>query len=87
MKGLCDTLYSIGITVQDIQLLKNPEYVRDFRSLSLKNKLSLLLDRRKKITDRAILVCQVTPEVIDEESDNYWNSTREMAHNRSNHKY
>jgi SAM-dependent methyltransferase len=67
-KGLMDTLYSLGLTVQHIEYL-NPH---------THSKKALGSQQATPLIDRATLVCQMTPQVLDASVSNYWNDSHRI---------
>jgi SAM-dependent methyltransferase len=82
VKGLKDTLRSMGLTVEKVSLLDNRQ-PKHRPAWTLRNWLRSLIkggpppDTRVR-TDRATFVCRVTPEVIDEAVTRYWHGTHRI---------
>jgi SAM-dependent methyltransferase len=71
MKGLNDTLSSLGFTVENVNIL-NDRFQN--RRPDAKELLRFLLKRRKVI-DRATLICRKVEQTPWKSLDNYWNGT------------
>lgn len=65
LKGLKDTLFSLGLTVEHFEYL-NPES----HSWALAEKAAK--QDSQPVIDRAILTCRMTPKVIDKTVNDYW---------------
>jgi hypothetical protein len=67
LKGLEDTLYTLGIVVQNAELLHEKDYQK-------KGWTHLLRKQPKMKIDRATLVCQMRADIIDSGLHNFWNA-------------
>ena len=81
LKGLQNTISSLGFSVDEVQVLENPECMEGvspanlaFRFRRLRRRL-FSGPRRRHITDRALMVCRPTAQAANLILQNYWNST------------
>ena len=81
VKGLQDTMRSLGFTVDQTKILDNPSCMTrrgfGYWSFLLRRFRRHLFSgpRRRHITDRAVLVCRPNVEAENAILQNYWNST------------
>ncbi len=64
-KGLMDTLYSLGLTVQHIEYLNPDTHANQAQP-------------GEPLLDRMAMVCQMTPQMLDRSVSNYWDRTHRM---------
>ncbi|PCH59248.1 MAG: hypothetical protein COC05_07400 [Gammaproteobacteria bacterium] len=78
LKGLKDTLFSLGFTTQNMELLHTPQYLDNPKAFNqpkaLMQKLRFLLKQRMKkaAIDRATVVSKLMPEALDTDTFNWW---------------
>jgi len=78
-KALRDTLATLGLHVEHIELLNHPEWLDAAPPLGLKDRVKRFLGRTPdRIIDRLTLTCRLATPTSGPETRSYWDATHEL---------